>query len=310
MGAAVLRAAPAGGIVGRASVFLRVSNLNLESALSSRAAALQALLAERFPDTLPAAQRRWSAVPTGVPELDRIFPSGGLQRGRITAWAPGIGGPALLRAALLHTVANGERAAWVDAPHIVAGACWRSGPVLLRPRGEREALRTAEVLTRSGGFALIVLDGVHPDPTAMVRLSRAAHEGGAALALITHVTSLATVRLTSRPLPAEYEWRRSTSGEGDDVRAVRILVEARASGWRARTELSIPVWQDDFRLSLEPGRADGRGFDARALAPELLASLRAAGAGDSRAGVASTPIAAEVGAVHGEDRITVVPPGE
>jgi hypothetical protein len=227
--------------------------------VSSPAAALQALLAERFPDALPAAQRRWSAVPTGVAELDRIFPSGGLQRGRITAWAPGLGAPALLRSALLHTVANGERSAWIDTPQMVAGACWRSGPVLLRPRGETQALRAAEVLARSGGFALIVLDGVHPDATAMVRLSRAAHEGGAALALLTHVTSLATVRLTSRPLLESYAWRRSVSGEGDELRAVRIAVEARASGWRARTELSIPVWHDDFRLSLEPGRADRRG---------------------------------------------------
>lgn len=225
----------------------------------SRTAALQTLLAERFPDALPAAQRRWHAVPTGVAALDRLFPSGGLQRGRLTSWAPGIGAAALLRAACLHTVAGGERAVWIDAAHMVAGACWRTGPLLVRPAGRVGALRAAEALTRSGGFALLVLDGVDPEGGEMVRLSRAAHEGGAALVLITRVTALATVRLASRSLLGGYRWRRSRTGESDDVQAVRVLVEARASGWRAQTELPIPVWHDDLRLSLEPGRPDRRG---------------------------------------------------
>lgn len=225
---------------------------------ASRVALAQALLAERFPDTLPAAQGGKSAVPTGSAALDRIFPAGGFQRGSVTVWS-GPGGAALLRSAALHTVAGGERAVWLDVRHLVAGTCWRTGPLLMRPHGPTEALRAAEVLARSGGFALLVLDGLAPESGAMVRLARAAHEGGAALVLLTPVTALASVRLTSRTLLDACRWRRSRGGEGDEMEAVTIKVEARASGWRAGTELIIPVWHDDFRLSLAPGRSDRRG---------------------------------------------------
>lgn len=225
----------------------------------SRLATAAALLVERFPDALPAAQRSWVAVPTGLAELDRIFPSGGLQRGRLSAWAPGPGAAALLRAACHHTVELGERAAWIDAAGLATGTAWRTGPVLVRPAGPVAALRAAEILARAGGFALVVLDGLEPESSEMVRLSRAAHEGGVALVLLTSVTSLATLRVASRPRMAAYRWRRARSGGGDDVASVSIEVEARASGWRARTALDIPVRHDDLRLSLDPGRTDRRG---------------------------------------------------
>ncbi|HEX6645341.1 MAG TPA: hypothetical protein VF037_11730 [Gemmatimonadales bacterium] len=225
----------------------------------ARAATAHALLAQHFPDALPEAQRSRSAVPTGVSALDRILPAGGFQRGRLAVWTPGVGTAALLRSTALRTVAAGERAAWIDARHLVAGACWRTGPLLVRPRGALEALRAAEVLSRSGGFALVVLDGADPESSAMVRLSRAAHEGGTALVLATRVTALATVRLSSRPRLERYGWRRNRAGRTPDVRYVALRVEARASGWHAGTDLEIPVWRDDTRLSLEPGRRDRRG---------------------------------------------------
>ncbi|HLS47891.1 MAG TPA: hypothetical protein VK012_05185 [Gemmatimonadales bacterium] len=225
----------------------------------SRTATAQALLARHFPDTLPAAQRTRGAVATGITALDRIFPAGGFQRGGLAAWAPAIGTAALLRAACLRTVAAGERAVWIDTRHLATGACWRSGPLLVRPRGQLEALRATEVLARSGGFALLVLDGVDPESAAMVRLSRAAHEGGSALVLITHVTALATIRLSTRAQLAQYRWRYNRRGRTDDVEAVHVRIEARASGWHAGTDLTLSVWRDDFRLSLEPGRRDRRG---------------------------------------------------
>ncbi|HEU5049290.1 MAG TPA: hypothetical protein VFU00_03135 [Gemmatimonadales bacterium] len=225
----------------------------------SRTATAHALIAERFPETLPAAQRTRSAVATGIAALDRIFPAGGFQRGRLAVWTPGIGAAALLRSACLHTVTEGERAVWIDGERVVAGACWRNGPLLVRPRGALEALRAAEVLARSGGFALLVLDGTEPESAAMVRLSRAAHEGGTALVLLTPVTALATIRLASRARLEQYRWRRNRHGPTADLLAVHLTVEARASGWHAGTELTLPVWRDDLRLSLEPGRRDRRG---------------------------------------------------
>jgi len=143
--------------------------------------------------------------------------------------------------------------------HTVTGACWKEGPLLIRPDTPTAGLRAAEELTRSGGFALVVLDGVDPDPTAMVRLSRAANEGGSALVLLSHTTSLASLRLASCPLPAQYVRRRSPLGEPDVVTAVKLRVEARASGWFAATELAIPVWYDDQRLAPEYGYPDRRG---------------------------------------------------
>lgn len=225
----------------------------------SKTAALRDLLATRFPDAVPAAQRSGRAVPTGLAPLDRIFPSGGFQRGRITSWLPGVGAAALLRRAAVHTALAGERAAWIDATRTVTGAWWHPAPLLLRPDDRLAALRAAEELARSGGFALLVLDGVEPEATELVRLSRAAHEGGTALVLLAWVTALATLRVASRPLLPEYGWRRSLVGEADDLRTVRIRVEARASGWYAHETFSLPLWHDDFRLSLEPGRPDRRG---------------------------------------------------
>jgi hypothetical protein len=226
---------------------------------ANRLATASALLVERFPETLPAAQPSWAAVPTGVAQLDRIFPSGGLQRGRLSAWAPGPGAAALLRAACHHTIEQGERAAWIDAAALATGTAWRTGPVLVCPAGPVAALRATEVLARSGGFALVVLDGLEPGSAEMVRLSRAAHEGGVALVLLTGVTALASLRVATRARVGAYGWRRSRSGGADDITSVTIEVEARASGWRARTELAIPVWHDDLRLSLDPGRTDRRG---------------------------------------------------
>jgi hypothetical protein len=225
----------------------------------SRFATARALLATRFPDALPAAQRSWSSVPVGIAALDRILPSGGFQRGRLSNWIPALGASALLRAACLNTVAGGERAVWIDAGHTVAGACWRAAPILVRPSGPTGALRAAEDLARSGGFALIVLDGAEPETPELVRLSRAAREGSAALVLLSRVTALATLRLTSRPLLADYAWRRSLVGDADDVRSVRIRVEARSSGWFAHDTLSLSLWRDDLRLSVETGRPDRRG---------------------------------------------------
>lgn len=222
-------------------------------------AALRELLARRFPDALPAAQRGWSAVPTGFAPLDTLFPSGGFQRGRITTWTAGIGAAAFLRSACRHTVSRGERAVWVDATRSITGACWEAGPLLVRPATPLAALRAAETLGRSGGFALVVLDGASPDLPGLVRLSRAAHAGGAALVLLGAVTALATMRIASRPLVHEYRWRSNRGGGAADLELVRVRVEARASGWLRHRVFSLSLWSDDLRLSLEPGRPDRRG---------------------------------------------------
>lgn len=239
--------------------------------LPARIASVQAILSQRFPDAVP--DRGWTrgTVPTGIAALDSALPDGGFQRGRIAVWSPGPGAAAVLRSTCLRTVADGERAVWIDATQTVAGACWCEGPLLLQPEEPIAGLRAAEELARSGGFGLVVLDGVDPDTTAMVRLSRAAHEGGSALVLLTRSTALASLRIASRPLPAEYVWRRSPLGEPAVIVAVKLRVEARASGWNATADLTLPVWHDQLRQSLDTNRPDRRGVvSARVLPPPAL----------------------------------------
>jgi len=230
---------------------------------STRVATVQSVLAHRFPDASP--QRGWSrgTIATGVTGLDAILPDGGFQRGRLAVWSPGLGVAALLRTTCLRVVAEGERSVWIDVAHTVTGACWQEGPLLIKPETTVAGLRAAEELARSGGFALVALDGADPDTTAMVRLSRAIHEGGSALVLLTHTTALASLRLVSRPLPAEYAWHRSPLGEPSVVTAVKLRVEARASGWFASTELAIPVWYDEQRLAPDYHNPDRRGSESR-----------------------------------------------
>jgi hypothetical protein len=93
----------------------------------------------------------------------------------------------------------------------------------------------------------------------MVRLSRAAHEGGAALAVLGRATALAAVRVACAPLPDACDRPRDLRGRDGAVRAIRVRVEATSSGWRARTELTIPVTYDDLRCAPDPGRPDRRG---------------------------------------------------
>jgi hypothetical protein len=198
-------------------------------------------------------------VPSGLDALDRILPNGGFQRGRLAVWTPGVGAAALLRAAAIRTVADGERVVWIDATHTVAGACWREGPLLVRPESPAAGLRAAEELGRSGGFAFVVVDGVEPQSPELVRCARAAHDGGSALVLITRAASLASLRLSSQPLPPVLARSRPSLPVPSMVRSVRVKVTARASGWHASTELALPVWHDDLRLSLELRHPDRRG---------------------------------------------------
>lgn len=224
---------------------------------------LRKLLEGRFPDAVPVTYRTAGAVATGLDELDRVLPGGGLPRGRLAAWVPGGGATAVLQAACLAAVGRGERAAWVDGGGLVAGEFWRAGPLLVRPpvgdgRG-RAALAAAEELLRSGGFALVVLSGVEAVGTEAVRLARAAREGGSALVMMTAGVPVAALRLRSRIAPDGYRWRRGPFGEPAEVEAVQLQVQAAAMGWSARTELVLPVARHDLRLSLDPGLADRRG---------------------------------------------------
>jgi hypothetical protein len=238
--------------------------------------ALQRILATRFPDAVPLPRGVVRPVPTGVQELDRILPHGGLPRGKLTAWAAqGIatdgvesgGAMALLRSAARTTIAAGERVAWIHGAGTIGpwGAhAEEESPLLLRPTGRLDALRSAETLLRSGGFALVVLTGVRPEGTEAVRLTRAVREsggegGGSAFVVLTPALSLASLRLTSRLLPDRYTWRDGPFGEPALPEAAMIEVRAQALGWSERTTIVLPITLHALRLSLDPELVDRRG---------------------------------------------------
>src|SRR5690606_35710562 len=192
---------------------------------------LRRVLEARFPNAVPLPERTVPQIPTGVEALDRILPGGGLPRGRLSVWVPGIGGSAVLRAACRGAVSRGERAAWVDGVgRVLPGAEW-GGVVLARPRTEREGLECAEELLRSGGFAVVVRAGVGSAGSERVRLCRAAREGGSALVELSEDPHLASVRIRARASPASFDWRLNGLGERVVVESVRRRVQVVAAGW-------------------------------------------------------------------------------
>jgi hypothetical protein len=227
--------------------------------VSVSVAHLRELIEQKFPDAIPLTHRTTEEISTGIAPLDGILPSGGLPRGKLTAWTPFGGATAILRSACWHAVLQGERSAWVDAGGNVVGAYWIDGPLLVRPRSRRQAMRATEELLRCSGFSLVVLAGVEPESPEMVRLTRAAKDGGAAIVVLTTRTALSTLRVESRFDPQGWRWRRTPFGDPAEAREVRVRVQARSMGWNARAEFLIPVMHHELRLSLEPGLVDRRG---------------------------------------------------
>jgi hypothetical protein len=224
--------------------------------------ALQALriaLQERYPDAIPLGRGVAPAVATGLGALDGLLPGGGLARGRVTAWRPGGGATAVLRAASEAVVRGGERAAWVDAAGAQSADFWRGGALLVRA-GVRESLACAEELLRSGGFALVVVKGGGREAgREAVRLSRSARAGGAALVVVAETAAVAHLRVVTRMPPEGYRWRYNAFGEPVTVETVRVEVEASSLGWSGRTTLELPVQLYQPRLGPEPRLVDRRG---------------------------------------------------
>src|SRR3954469_20189594 len=225
------------------------------AALSS----LRSILEQRFPDATPVTHRSAEQVASGISQLDRALPSGGFPRGRLSVWSPLGGATAILRASCYTVTMAGERAAWVDAEHMVTSNSWLDGPVLVKPVTRRAALRAAEEILRSGGFALVVLSGADPQGQEAVRLTRAAREGGAAFVSLTNASALSTLRVSSSLDPRGYQWHRTPFGEPAVAHDVLVRVRARAMGWNAHTQFLVPVLHHELRLTLEQGQPDQRG---------------------------------------------------
>jgi hypothetical protein len=255
------------------------------------------------------AQRLAVPVPTGIEALDRALPGGGFPRGKLTAWTPDGGAAAVLRAACRAVMAAGERAAWIDGSRTATfgwaggsgereafrpqGAMMKHGPTGIRggdnaaavrpdprspdliplvvhPPDRLSALKGAELLLRSGAFGLVVLEGADALGPEVVRLTRAARDGGGAFVALTTVGSMAALRVTSRLVthgsahrsgPSEEDglrWQSDPFGDPASFRSVRAEVRIRSLGWNAKASLVFRVAPYELRCAVEPG-VDRRG---------------------------------------------------
>lgn len=133
-------------------------------------------------------------LPTGVRGLDLALPGGGLPRGRITELlAPaGLGKTTLARAIASSTLQAGHAVAWVDATRTLDPRDWvqvdatgRDALWVVRPADAAKAAWCADLILRTGAFALVVLDGAPVLPRNIaVRLSQLARDADAALLLL------------------------------------------------------------------------------------------------------------------------------
>jgi hypothetical protein len=220
---------------------------------------LRETLARRYPDALPLSWRTAQAVATGIVQLDRLLPNGGLPRGRLTVWSPGGGATAVLRSSCRSAVERGERSVWVDGAGRVVGDHWPAGPLLLRPAGSREALECAEELVRSGGFGLVVLGLEGSLEGLEVRLARAVRVGGGAFVALSREALVAQLRVCSRLVEGSWTWRRDAFGSPVEAEAVVVRVEARSLGWQGQTEFRLPVLGFESRLAPDSRLVDRRG---------------------------------------------------
>ncbi len=135
-----------------------------------------------------------SALGTGIAGLDAVLSRRGIPRGRLTevVGARGSGKATLLRCMTMETISRELGVAYVDASRTLAPRDWagvasEAGDAfwVVRPRQASRGAWCADVLLRSGAFALVVLDGAPPLTRSIaVRLTRLAHDAAAALVVV------------------------------------------------------------------------------------------------------------------------------
>jgi hypothetical protein len=265
------------------------------------------------------------AIPTGIAALDAVLPGAGLPRGRLTELAgpAGSGKTTIARAIVETTMANHGWVAYIDAQRTLDPRDWShlgdaEGVWMIRPHDATRAAWCADVLLRSGAFALVVLDGA-PALTRSnaVRLTRLARDADCALLVLGDRAGAATqlggaVRLVvERPSPGQRRRhgrldtrRRETREQGgssspgsiDGGTTRTILVRVEKGGTLRTVEVSCAV-AVARRLCAHPEVPDRRG----------VARGPAGGSRHARSGRAASP-PADVAGRHAT--VGVEPPRE
>lgn len=205
------------------------------------------------------AARRGRFLPTGIERLDEIL-GGGLPRGELAEMVGSIssGKTSLLLSVLAQTAAGGEVAAYIDAFNALDPAFAESAGVDLKrllwvrcdgpaPQRIARALKAADVLVRSKGFAVVVLDLENVDgarscgpsripqsswfrlkqtlrgtPTALILVGERARSGSAASMVLGLQRSRARWRPpNSKKLDAQPSHARALRGIASEARLLR-----------------------------------------------------------------------------------------
>jgi len=106
-------------------------------------------------------------LPTGIAELDALLVGRGIPRGRLTeiTGASGSGRTSMLRTLVTAAASGGRWVAYIDATRTLAPRDWahvgseRAPLWIIRPTNAARAPWCADLLLRSGAFALVVMDG-------------------------------------------------------------------------------------------------------------------------------------------------------
>ncbi|HET7584779.1 MAG TPA: ATPase domain-containing protein [Gemmatimonadaceae bacterium] len=183
-------------------------------------------LKERLASVLDAPRPAERGLSTGIDALDRALAYGGIPRGRLTevTGARGSGKTTVLRQVVETTLRAGGWVGYVDATRTLAPRDWgrllaRGGLWVARPVVARQGAWCADVLLRSGAFALVILDGAPPlSRAAAVRLTRLARQVNAALVVTGDHAPLTL-------LPG----------------AVRLEVSRRATAFRTSRQVAITI---------------------------------------------------------------------
>ena len=180
-------------------------------------------------------------LPTGIAELDALLVGRGIPRGRLTeiTGASGSGRTSMLRTLVTAAARGGRWVAYIDATRTLAPRDWahvgseRAPLWIVRPTNATRAPWCADLLLRSGAFALVVMDGAPQLSRVLaVRLTRLARDVGAAfIATGEHggdaTGSSVRIRLAARD-PA-----RAAAGSG--ARAERTTTITLEKGGKRRT---------------------------------------------------------------------------
>ncbi len=210
-----------------------------------------------------------SGLGTGIAELDAVLSHRGLPRGRLTevTGARGSGKATLLRRMVMETISRGLGVAYVDASRTLAPRDWASvadeaGDAfwVVRPRQASRGAWCADVLLRSGAFALVVLDGAPPLTRSIaVRLTRLAHDAAAALVVVggdqsqpTMVSGALRLHVSRARKPRRI---RSGNAERSEKRVARHA-DARADARADTRTVALPATPDGTRRETPPAGAD------------------------------------------------------